>query len=64
VDRHHIRKIFGRGAEAPAIPIEKPHVASTVTRQEAVPHMRVAVNDRHAVSAVGARHQTPRAIEQ
>src|SRR5580704_4402284 len=64
MNRHHVREIFGRDAEAPAIPVEQPHIASAVARQETVPNMCVAVNDRHSTPAVGALHKARRAIEQ
>src|SRR3984957_7150403 len=64
MNRHHVGQIFGGDAKAPAIPVEQPHIASAVARQETVPHMRVAVNDGHRAPAVGALHKARRAIEQ
>jgi hypothetical protein len=49
----HIGDIGGCGADAPAIPIEQPDaVAVALPRQEAIPHMRVAVINREVTTCV------------
>ena len=65
VNGHHVGEVTRRRADAPAIPIEKAGVvASRVARQEAVPNMRVAVDDCEVVADDRAREQAGRRLHQ
>jgi hypothetical protein len=64
VDRHHVGEVVGRDTKTPAVPIEETYVGPAVARQETVPDMRVAVNDRHCTPAQGALDEARRPIEQ
>src|SRR5690349_11928 len=56
---HHIGEIVRRHSNAPGIPIEEPDViGSAIARQEVVPDMSVAVNERKMATRVIAREET------
>ena len=58
VRRHHVGEVVRGHADAPDIPIEKPHVRAAVARQEVVPDVGVAVDDCDIAARVDARKQT------
>jgi hypothetical protein len=64
MDGHHVGEVFSCYAETPYVPVEKPDIASAVARQEAVPHVRVAMNDGHGAAILYAPKEARRALEQ
>ena len=62
--RHHVRKIVRRHSDAPGIPIEDPDVVGAIARQEIVPDMSVAVNQRKMAMRMVAREETGTRVEK
>src|SRR5262249_32799946 len=55
---HHIRDIVSRHSNASGIPIEESDVSGAIPREEIVPDVSVAVNEREMAMRVIAREET------
>ena len=64
MQRHHVGEIVGGDINAPGGPVEEAHIVTAVARQEHVPDMRVAVEERHVAVCVVARVQTMPFLDQ
>jgi hypothetical protein len=65
VHRHHVSEVVSRGADAPAFPIDQPNVvADALSRQKAIPYVRVTVNKRQVAARMIAREQAGCLIKQ
>src|SRR5260370_35965916 len=55
MQRNHISEIVGANVDAPAVPIEKSNVVTTILRQKAIPVVCVSLHECHMMVRVAAQ---------
>ncbi len=64
MQRNHISEIVGANVDAPAVPIEKSNVVTTILRQKAIPVVCVSLHESHMMVRVAALVQLRPALDQ